>query len=407
VPAFGRTEYLMSQTRWCVIAAGLLVLGACQSAEPVAMSPTNPATMQPGSQLRTSPASPTTPTSTLTGSQAGAGGLRGPVAGTSPTTTTSPASDSDAGPGAPSPADPNPGTTATPAGCDYMTSVALASDLVIPAGKTVRVCPGVTFTAAMGVKIDVLGELVVEGTAASPVSFVGSGQPRSWYGIAIESGGNLKLSQAKIGGASYGIYALPGSSFTVDYAEIGTSFKAAIVQSNGSFNHTRFEATTPNSISLADQVSVDDPNGTLTIMDASPTITNCNFDGSSGFTDMVRIGGKSSPTFDHVYLHGAHCGFHTFGGTNTSAHITNAIFENLAYGVMAYTTKPIIENSVFKTNSTDVGFCTGATKDNTPELKNNSYTNGMPVIDASCFQIGTTDPSPATTANPSAGPSGL
>jgi hypothetical protein len=395
----------MKLTKWRGIATGLLLVVACQSSQPVSTPADN---QQPANQLPTSPATPTT---TLP-AQAGAAGSspQAASAATTPTKQTTPnsaaSSDGDAGPGML--ADPSvPNATSTQPGCDYMQNVALASDLVIPAGKTVRVCPGVTFSAASGVKIDVLGELIVDGTAAAPVSFLGSGQPRSWYGIAIESGGNLKLSQAKIGGASYGIYALPGSRFTVDYTEIGTSFKAAIVQSNGSFTHTRFEATTPNSISLADQVSVDDPNGTLTIMDASPTISNCNFDGSSGFTDMVRIGGMSSPTFDHVYLHGAHCGFHTFGGTNTSAHITNAIFENLAYGVMAYTTKPIIENSVFKMNSTDIGFCTGATKDNTPELKNNSYTSGSPVIDASCFQIGTTDASPALTPNPSAGPSGL
>ncbi|MDB4976005.1 MAG: hypothetical protein JWN48_4346 [Myxococcaceae bacterium] len=152
---------------------------------------------------------------------------------------------------------------------------------------------------------------------------------------------------------------------------------------------------------------MDDPNGTLTILDASPSISKCSFDGSSGFTDMVRVGGQSSPTFDHVYLHSAHCGFHTFGGTNTSMRVTNAVFENLAYGIMAYTTKPIIEDSVFRNNSTDVGTCNGATSDNTPVLTHNNYVKGSPTVDASCFKIGTTDASPAAVANPSAGPSGL
>jgi hypothetical protein len=293
-------------------------------------------------------------------------------------------------------------------GFDYaMQDVKLSKDLVIPEGKTVRVGPAVTFTAALGIKVQVLGTLIVEGTEQTPSSFLGADKPRSWHGIVVEKGGKLQLSHAKIGGAAYGIWAKPGSDFSVDYTEIGTSFKAAIIESDGSFTHTRFAATTPDSISLASEVSVDDPNGTLTIMDASPSISNSSFDGSSGYTDMVRIGGKSSPTFDHVYLHSAHCGFHTFGGTNTSARITNAIFENLAYGIMAYTTKPIVEDSVFRKNTNDVGMCSGATEANAPALRNNHYADGSPLLDPSCFLIGTTDASPASTANTSAGPSGL
>jgi hypothetical protein len=134
---------------------------------------------------------------------------------------------------------------------------------------------------------------------------------------------------------------------------------------------------------------------------------NCELDGSSAFTDLVRVGGQSSATFDHVLLTNAHCGFHTSGGTNTSIHVTHSIIEKMSYGIMAYTTKPIIEDSVFRMNGNDVGVCTGATSANTPVLTNNNYPSGSPTIDASCFQIGTTDPSPAGTANANAGPSGL
>jgi hypothetical protein len=291
--------------------------------------------------------------------------------------------------------------------CDYENeTVTLDEDLVIAAGDTVHVCPGVTFQAATDVQITVLGELLVDGTAEAPVSFVGTApEPRSWHGLVIESGGTLKLSHARIGAAIYGMYAMPGSTFDVDASEIGTSFKGAIVQSDGRFSNTKFLASAPPNIAITDAVSVDDPNGTVTIMDASPSFSNCRFDGISAYTDLVRVGGESSPTFDRVYLHAAHCGFHTFGGTNTSMRVSNAIFEKLAYGVMAYTTRPIIEDSVFIKNGSDVGICTGATEDNTPVLENNHYEKGEPSIDPSCFRIGTTDPSPAATANPNAGTS--
>lgn len=290
---------------------------------------------------------------------------------------------------------------------DYLEQeVALSADLVIPRGKTVRVGPGVRFSAKSKIKVQVLGALIVEGSAAQPSSFLG-GAPSSWHGIVVEPGGKLTLSHAKIGGAQYGLLALPGSDFAVSNSEIGTSFKGAVVQSDGTFSHVVFNASTPLTISLADQVSMDDPNGTLTIMDASPTITDCQFNGSSGFTDMVRIGGSSSPTFDHVHVRDAHCGFHTFGGTNTSPRITHAIFENLSYGIMAYTTKPIVESSVFRNNAYDIGICSGATVDNAAVLTNNFYAAGQLSLDASCFRINVADTSPAKAEPVDVGPSGL
>ena len=42
--------------------------------------------------------------------------------------------------------------------------MALSADLVIPAGKTVRVEPGTTFKASAGVKVQVSGELIVTGS---------------------------------------------------------------------------------------------------------------------------------------------------------------------------------------------------------------------------------------------------
>jgi hypothetical protein len=62
---------------------------------------------------------------------------------------------------------------------------------------------------------------------------------------------------------------------------------------------------------------------------------------------------------------------------------------------------------VFRDNGNDVGFCYDAMADNVPTLTNNFYASGSASIDASCFQIGTAEDKPATTANPTAGPVGL
>jgi hypothetical protein len=295
----------------------------------------------------------------------------------------------------------------TPQAYDYMMQeVALTTDLVIPKGKTLRVGPGVKFSAKSKIKVDVQGTLVVEGSASAATSFMGDGQPESWQGIVVASGGSLTLTHVQIGNAQYGLHALPGSSFAVDHALFDTSFKGAVLQANGTIAHAVFKAELLFP-AVTDEVAIDDPNGYLTIIDASPTITNSRFDGSGGLNDMVRIGGMASPTFDHCFVNNSHCGFHTNGGSNTSARITNTIFENLSYGVMAYSTKPIIESSVFRRNSNDVGMCSGATPANTPVLTSNFYEGGAVKLDASCDKIGTKDSSAASSANASAGPSGL
>jgi hypothetical protein len=285
--------------------------------------------------------------------------------------------------------------------------VELKSDLVIPVGKTVRVGPGVTFHAADGAAIRVLGILDVAGSTEAPVAFTGGGAPSTWHGVVVEPGGELRLSHARISDASYGIYSEPGARFTVTDSVIDTSFKAAVIESGGSFTNTHFIASVPPTIAITDEVGVDDPNGTLTIIDASPTITNCRFDGASPFTDLVRIGGQSSPTFDHVTLRNAHCAFHTFGGVNTSPRITHALIENFSYGFMAYKTKPIVENSVFRDNGSDFGLCSGATADNAPTLSGNFFHGGTLRLDASCDRIGTREASPAASANASAGATGF
>jgi hypothetical protein len=307
--------------------------------------------------------------------------------------------------------EPKPGEPVVPGGYDYeMEQVALDADLVIKSGESLRVGPGVVFTAKAGVKVQVDGMLIVEGGASAKVRFVGPsmpGTPRSWHGIVIGSGGHAALTHVEIAGATYGIHALPGSDFDVEDSEIGSSFKAAVVQSDGSFDRVRFHASGDPTFSPVNEVSIDDVNGTLTILDASPTVTNSKFDGSAALVDMIRVGGNGSPVFDHLHIADAHCAFHLNGGVNNSPRISNTVFERLAYGIMAYATKPIVENSVFRDNAFDVGFCFDAVADNAPQLKNNFYSAGTAGVDPSCFQIGADEPSPAAVPNAAAGPVGL
>jgi len=286
-------------------------------------------------------------------------------------------------------------------------TVLLEESWTIPEGETVRVGPGTTFEAASGVAIRVEGSLIVEGDADSPVAFLGGDEPRSWEGLVVASGGYLELTHARIAGATYGIHAMPGSDFSVDYADIGTSFKAAVIESDGLFDHTKFHASGDSTSAPTTDASIDDVNGALTIINASPTVKNSTFDNSAPYVNMVQVGGANSqPTFDHIAITDGHCGIHVYGQPDNPPVITNAIFEGLPYAVMAFATKIEIRDSVFLDNTNDVGFCFEATDEDAPSLSNNYYSSGLR-LDASCTQIGTADDSPAAEANPDAGPVGL
>jgi hypothetical protein len=301
------------------------------------------------------------------------------------------------------------GTPIDPGAFDYNAqTVRLDADLVIPAGKIVRVGPGVTFNAAPKVTIQVQGTLIVTGSAASPDHFMGTAAgPNSWNGIVVAAGGDLQMQNAQVGGATLGIHTLKGSTYNLDHVTFDTSFKGAVLESDGKIDHSRFIATVPPTVSLAADVTIDDPNGTLTIMAASPTITNSEFIGASMLTDLVRVGGDSAPLFDHDTFKAAHCGFHVFGATTKFTTITNSVIDGMSYGVMAFTTKPNFKNNVFNGNANDAGFCFGATTANAPIFDGNYYASGTATFDASCVQAGTTAVRSVTAAIPGAGPVGL
>ncbi len=312
--------------------------------------------------------------------------------------------------GSPTPASGSsvPPVAAAPVPFDYVgEQVSLTQNRVVAAGETLRIGAGTTLTASVGVTLRVEGTLLVEGTQEAPVRFLGAGTPRSWEGIVLAEGSSANLKYVEISGATYGIFALPGSSFSVDRADIGESFKAAIVQSDGSFSNTAFHASGDPTFSLSGAAPITDVNGTLTIVDASPTITNSSFDRGAPLVDMVRVRGTSSPTFDHCSFTDAHCGVHTEDVANGGTRITNSTFRNMPFGLMAFNTAPQLEGNVFTGNGSDIGVCLGATTATAPVLKGNYYEGGVPRFDASCSQVNTADSAPAATPNPSAGPVGL
>lgn len=353
-----------------------------------------------------------------------AAGTGGASAGSKPGNSTSggtmmAGAPSSSGSGGKSGAAGNPGTAGGAAGgmdtgpidpsnFDYANqTVMLTETLTIAAGETVHVGPGTTFTAGMGMQVVINGTLIVDGTADAPVVFDATSTPHSWEGIVIASGGTLKMTHAKIDGATYAILAQTGSAYEVSYSEIGTSFKVAVLYADGTFDHIKFHASGDDTFSPVNEVSQDDVNGSMTIIDASPTVTHSSFDHSSSLVDMIRVGGSGSPVLDHVSITSAHCGLHTNGAANTMPTIKNSVLQGMSYGIMAYTSKPTFENCNFIDNAQDIGFCFDATADNSPTLTGNYYSSGSASYDASCFEIGKPDSAPAGAPIDGIGPIGL
>lgn len=63
----------------------------------------------------------------------------------------------------------------------------LEADTTVPAGQTLVIAPGVTVSAAEGVRLIVQGELVARGEEDAPIVFTGDPEAR-WGGIALEDG---------------------------------------------------------------------------------------------------------------------------------------------------------------------------------------------------------------------------
>ncbi len=119
----------------------------------------------------------------------------------------------------------------------------VVGDLTIPAGKTLTLAAGATlkFTAADGMasgatnsqtELIILGTLVVEGTAAAPVTLDEATAGGGWYGVRVQSGGTANVAGAVVQKASVGItsagsLSVSGSRFEANasgvYVSAGTA----------------------------------------------------------------------------------------------------------------------------------------------------------------------------------------
>jgi hypothetical protein len=173
-------------------------------------------------------------------------------------------------------------------------AVAVDETLEIAVGQTLTIGAGTTLNMAAGTAIRVDGDLVIEGTQASPVLIIGD----SWRGISVNGTGSLTADYAFIQGQG---------------AALGSS-------------------------------------GELAMVDSTLDLTS----GPNG-PDCTSINGGNA-VFDHVQFTNCHCPIHI--NAAVTATVTNSIFDGASVPVMLANAQATFRGNHFEGTSTlmlDIG----------------------------------------------------
>jgi hypothetical protein len=223
-------------------------------------------------------------------------------------------------------------------------AISVNATMTIAAGKTVAICAGSTLTLASSVSIDVQGTLLVQGTATSPVKFVGIGQtPGSWGGFILNAGGNLMATFTEVHGAGYAIDARAGSTFQIDHILMDNSQQLLQLATTGTLSHGILHGA-----------------GAVFVSGGSPKLVDTVVSqGEYNGVDMIIVSGASAaPVFDHLEVADSHCAFHFNQGAGAT--ISNSFIHHNAYGLMVggSLNNQIVHNN-FEDEAINIGSCAG------------------------------------------------
>src|SRR2546428_2977338 len=112
----------------------------------------------------------------------------------------------------------------------------LVENATVPIASLLQIGGGVEVLANRGVGLQVLGSLVVLGTADAPVHFTANGTtappPGFWVGIQATSPDLVSLNHAIVEGAQTG-FALSGGSAEISGSSFSGSFRGVMVEGAG------------------------------------------------------------------------------------------------------------------------------------------------------------------------------
>jgi hypothetical protein len=206
-------------------------------------------------------------------------------------------------------------------------------DVTVPSGSTLTIGPGTTIQIPTGdmqgsglstsqVELTVHGTLVVNGTAASPVTFAGASQD-AWYGIVIES---------------------DAASVVLDHAVITNAYTGVTYQS-------------PGNVVSSFGLEIDDPyNMGLEVTDGTPA-----FDGLAVLRARdyaVYVAGTGSLALTNCVVAAGPSGSGIHVATSSGGHtvtVTNCTIDHQYYGVYNTSLSTVSLVNSIVTNSTSIG----------------------------------------------------
>ena len=226
--------------------------------------------------------------------------------------------DDDDGAASPTPSDTPVGGHIT-ADTTWSGAMAVTENAIVDAGVTLTVSSGAAITFGLNVQLRIDGSLVVEGAAASPVTFSSIASNQRWSGVQVGSGGEAEITHAELSGSSNGLVtyegALPSRVTFTTFSGVSTPLS---IRSDVKVCRASFEAGSSESHIYG---------GAVKIADTSFT---------SGIADAIKFGGDSTIEIEHVELGGNwHCLLHTETVTgDTVLSVSRTRFENAAYAFM-------------------------------------------------------------------------
>ncbi|MBK9030244.1 MAG: hypothetical protein IPL61_02705 [Myxococcales bacterium] len=265
-------------------------------------------------------------------------------------------------------------------------TVTLVADATIEAGVTVTVAAGTVFQARMGTTLRVAGTLLVDGTAAAPVTMNPTADAMTWAGVVVDSGGAATLTYAQGANVATLLYCHAGATACVlDHVTFTDMNKALQAEADALIDH-----------GVLTRVG----NGGVTIMAGDVVIRDTKILTSSGDV-IVQNGGAMTLEYAEVgEAMGSyeHCDLHI--NSATALRIVHSNIRAAVYGMMiGGTDGAVIQFNNFVENDpakdiSEVGTNTAV------DLRFNYWGNGAPVGLGGAYDVS----SPAAAVIADAGP---
>lgn len=243
----------------------------------------------------------------------------------------------------------------------------MSCDLLLPAGRTLTIKPGVEIRVEGRYQFRIKGQLLSQGTAALPVTFLSAAaEPAKgdWVGLFFESGDGAGsvLTNTTISHARWGVR-LSGQDAVIDHCTISECDSVGVFAENMSAPTIMDCRISDNSIA-----------GVLTQFNSTPRIVRNIITGGAGYGILARA--SSRPVILNNIIAGVGTDAIRFENLSSGAIHNNVLANNGYYGLYCFNNSwPDVRNNIFYHNGSLMrgGVGVYATTSSFPVIAYNSF----------------------------------